>query len=115
MPTYIVVGCFIIFDVITGIIKALYKKEINSTMLRVGLFHKITEILATIGSGLLEYGAGYVDIDFSFPLLKCVALYIVIMEFTSIIENLCVVNPTLNKLFSPYLEKLKNKGDKEEK
>lgn len=115
MPTYIVVGCFIIFDIITGIIKALYKKEINSTLLRVGLFHKITEILATVGSGLLEIGATYIDIDFSFPLLKCVALYIVVMEFTSIIENLCVVNPTLNKLFSPYLEKLKNKSDKEEK
>lgn len=112
MPTYIVVGCFIIFDVITGIIKALYKKEINSTLLRVGLFHKITEVLATIGSGLLEYGADYVDIDFSFPLLKCVALYVILMEFTSIIENLCVVNPTLNKLFSPYLEKLKNKKGK---
>lgn len=112
MIIYIVVGCFIMFDIITGLIKALYKGGINSTLLRVGLFHKLSEILAVVGSGLLEYGSNYFDMGVDFPLLKVVSLYICIMELISILENLGEVNPTLGKLFRPYLEKLKNKNDK---
>lgn len=110
MSIYIAVGCFIVFDVLTGIIKALYQKKINSTFLRVGLFHKLSEILAVVGSGLLEYGANYFELGFDFPVLEGVALYITVMELISILENLGEVNPALGKLFRPYLEKLKNKG-----
>lgn len=110
MIIYIIVGCSILFDVITGLIKGLYKRKINSTFLRVGLFHKLSEIVAVIGAGLLEYGANYIDLGFEFPILKVVGIYITTMELISILENLAEVNPTLYKLFSPYLEKLKKKN-----
>lgn len=113
MIAYIFVGCFILFDIITGIIKALYKGGLNSTILRVGLFHKLSEILAVTGSGLMEYGANYINFDIGFPVFKAIAGYISIMELISILENLCEVNPSLAKLFKPYLEKLKQKKDKD--
>lgn len=113
MSIYIAVGCFILFDIITGLIKALFKGGINSTLLRVGLFHKLSEVLAVVGSGLLEYGTNYINLGFDFPALKIVALYIVIMELISILENLGEVNPALGKLFTPYLEKLKKKDKRE--
>lgn len=113
MGIYIVTGIFILFDIVTGLIKALYNEGLNSTLLRQGLFHKLSEVVAIIGSGLLEYGLIYIDIHADLPILKVVAVYICTTELVSILENLAEVNPTLEKLFKPYLEKLKkeNKDD----
>lgn len=106
MKVYLVVACFILFDVLTGLLKALYKGKINSTVLRKGLFHKISEMLAVVGSGLLEYAATLIDLGVNVPLLSGVSIYVCVMEIVSIIENLCTINPKLKKFFSGYLEKL---------
>lgn len=110
---YIIVAGFILFDIITGIIKALYQDGLDSTKLRKGLFHKLSEIVTVGGCGLLEYGTHYVDFGFDVPVLKPVATYICIMEFISIIENICEVNEPLKKLFMPYLSKLKQENQEE--
>lgn len=111
MQVYIVGGCFIIFDIITGIIRAIYKGNLNSTKLRKGLFHKLSEVLAIAGAGLLEYGIQYINLGVDVPILSAVVSYICVMELVSILENLAAVNPSLGKLFKPYLEKLKNKEE----
>lgn len=116
MVVYIVTLCFILFDIVTGIIKALYNKKLNSTALRKGLFHKLAEVIAIFGSGLLEYGTQYVNLGINIPLLGVVSAYICIMELISCMENLAEVNPILGKLFKAYLEKLKQEeGEKNEK
>lgn len=106
MKIYVVVACFILFDILTGVLKALYKGKINSTVLRKGLFHKISEMLAVAGSGLLEYATDVIELGVNIPLLPAVSIYVCLMELVSIIENLCILNPKLKKLFSSYLEKL---------
>lgn len=116
MKIYIIVLCFILFDVITGFVKGLAKEGVNSTALRVGLFHKLGEILALAGAGGLNYAVDYIDLGVNIPLLQSVAVYICVMELVSIVENICAVNPQLTKFFEPYLEKLKGgaedaKGD----
>lgn len=113
MGVYICVGIFILFDIVTGIIKALYNDGLNSTNLRKGLFHKLSEIIATAGAGLLEYGVSYVKLGIDLPLLSIVSGYICLTELISILENLAEVNPNLAKLFKPYLAKLKEKGEEE--
>lgn len=117
LVTFIITGSFILFDVITGILKALYTEGLNSTLLRKGLFHKLSEVLAVAVSAFLEYGGQYIHFNIDLPILSIVTAYICIMELISVIENLCVLNPSLNKLFQPYLEKLKeeNDGDKEKR
>ena len=107
MEKYIVVIGFIIFDIITGILKALANEGLNSTILRKGLFHKLSEILSAAGAGLAEYGASYVDLGFKIPLAIGVCSYICLMEAISIIENLCILNPNMAKFFKPVLNKLK--------
>lgn len=107
MVAFVCTGIFILFDILTGVLKALYKDGLNSTYLRQGLFHKLSEILAVVLSAFLEYGADYVDLGVDLPFVNVVTVYICTMELVSIIENLCEVNPTLAKLFKPYLEKLK--------
>lgn len=111
MFMYIAPIVFILFDVITGVAKALYTDGLNSTILRQGLFHKLSEIIAIFGSGLLEYAAKFITIKGDIPLLGVVSGYICLMEFISIMENLSIINPDLAKFFEPYLAKLKNKED----
>lgn len=109
---YLIVTGFILFDIITGFVKAIAKEGINSTRLRQGLFHKLSEILAVLGSAGLNYAVRYLDLGVEVPLAQAVSVYICLMELISIIENLCAVNPQLAKFFTPYLQKLK--GDKNE-
>lgn len=112
MAVYIVVGIFILFDIVTGILKALFRGDINSTALRKGLYHKLSEIIAMVGTGLLEYGIEYVHLGIEIPVVNVVSVYLCITELVSILENLAAVNPILAKLFKPYLEKLKDtEGD----
>lgn len=113
MIIYIVTLCFILFDIVTGLIKGIYNKKLNSTALRKGLFHKLAEVVAVFGTGLLEYGVQYVNIGIDIPLLGVVSVYICVMELISCMENLAEVNPVLGKLFKPYLEKLKQKEGEE--
>lgn len=116
MAIYIVTLCFILFDIVTGLIKGLYNKKLNSTILQKGLFHKLAEVIAIFGSGLLEYGSHYVNIGVNIPLLGVVSAYICVMELISCMENIAEVNPVLGKLFKPYLEKLKQEeGEQNEK
>lgn len=114
MEIYLVVLGFILFDILTGFIRGLAKEGINSTKLRQGLFHKLSEILAVGGSGGLEIAVKYLDLGVDVPLVEAVSIYICVMELISIIENLCEMNPQLNKFFKPYLQKLKGDTDGKE-
>ena len=115
MAVYITVLCFIGFDVLTGLIKALAKEGLNSTILRKGMYHKLSEILTVLGAGLLQYGVHYINLGIEIPALVGVASYICIMELVSIIENLAILNPSLYKLFKPFLHKLKTEDGTKEK
>lgn len=111
MVEIIAVSVFIAFDIVTGIVRALYNDGLNSTALRKGLFHKLSELIAVVGAYLLEYGIQYVNLGIDVPLLKATTAYICLMELVSILENLADVNPILGKFFKPYLEKIKTKDE----
>ena len=113
MEIYVIVLGFIVFDVLTGFIKGIAKEGINSTALRQGLFHKLSEILAVAGSAGLDYVVKYLELGVNVPLVESVSVYICVMELVSIIENICAINPQLTKFFKPYLEKLKGEKDEE--
>lgn len=110
--TYVVVFGFIVFDVVTGIIRAIYTGNVNSSCLRKGLMHKFTELLTLVGCSCINYIAGYYHIGNMPDLVSAFSVYICTMELISIIENLSEVNPILSSFFKPYLEKLK-KGDEQ--
>lgn len=113
MKTILCACAFIAFDVITGFVKALYCRNFNSSVMREGGFHKLSELLALFAAYGMEVAAEYINIGFDFPAVGVVAVYLCIMEFMSIAENLSEVNPQLREFFRPYLEKLK-RGDNDE-
>lgn len=106
---YILTGAFIILDFITGVIKAFKKKEFTSTLMREGLFHKVGSIVVIVFAGLVDYAQGYMDLGISIPLTTTVCVYITLMEIGSIIENVCIINPSIipSKL-QAYFQKLKS-------
>ena len=92
---YLLVGCFIVLDIITGLVKALKNKNYSSTVMREGLFHKVSEIIVIVLATIIDYSSGYVDIGFSVAINTPICCYIMLMEIGSIIENLKEINPNL--------------------
>lgn len=101
---------FIFFDIVTGLLKATMKKELDSQMMRVGLFNKIAEVGTLVFGALLDYATDYVSFGVDVPAYAVVSIYICIMETISTLENLAVMNPHLYQLFEPYLAKLNGKA-----
>lgn len=110
MYLIIVLG-FIVFDVVTGLIKAGYNGNYNSAIMRQGGFHKSMEVMAMAVAYFVEYAIVYINIGVDVPAVPAVTVYICIMELISILENICSVNPQMCSLFKPYLDKLKGGND----
>ena len=111
MTAYLCTGAFILFDILTGLLKAWHNKNIDSTILRQGLFNKLSEIVAVAFSAFLEFGTEKIQLGIDIPVVTVVTSYICLMEFVSVIENLCEINPHLAKLFGKYLQKAKDKEE----
>lgn len=108
----IVVLIFIILDVVTGIIKAVMKKELNSTVMRNGLFHKSAFLLAIAFAYACEYGMLFLDLGFTMPIVAAVCIYICLTETVSILENLGEINPELtNNKFMELFASTKGDND----
>ena len=110
MYLIIVLG-FMVFDVVTGLIKAGYNGNYNSAIMRQGGFHKSMEVMAMAVAYFVEYAIVYINIGVDVPAVPAVTVYICIMELISILENICAVNPQMCALFKPYLDKLKGGND----
>lgn len=79
----ILTPCFFsLADVITGFIQAVINKDVDSQIMRNGLLHKML-IFIIIGLSFIF------DMTFSLKLVsKIVSCYVILMETTSILENL---------------------------
>lgn len=86
---------FMLFDIITGYIQAIINKNVDSSIMRKGLLHKILLIIIIAGSFLL-------DVTFSLKISVVICIYIIIMELTSILENLkkAGIDIPLTKIFN---------------
>lgn len=117
MQACLIVFILIAFDIVTGITKALAKGYVKSSCLREGLFRKCGEIFSLFGAWMMEYANQALDMGVNIPLYTGVAVYISIMEITSIIENICEINPRMASIFKPYLDSIDKtkEEDNEEK
>ncbi len=90
----IVALAFMALDVISGLCKAWYLRDMQSQALRRGLFHKIGFMGAIVLAGLFEWAAAVTpQITLAVPLMTCVCVYVVLTECISILENLKAINP----------------------
>lgn len=110
----LVVAIFIVVDVISGWLKAIKNGNFKSMCMRDGLYHKIGEILCVLFGVLCEMAFPVVGIDISMPIAMPICIYIILMETSSIIENLGDVSPAIKAITSRVFADYKNEqeGDK---
>ena len=95
---YGVIGAliFIILDMLTGIIYAFKSTTFSSSILREGFFHKVALVVVMVCAILIECLILHMPtLGFSVPILVPACVIIIMMEISSIIENLVKINPNL--------------------
>lgn len=83
---------FMICDVISGVIQAIINNDLDSKIMRQGLLRKGQILLVLFLSIILEHAFGITAIS------KTIAIYIVVMELISILENVQKSGVDLGKL-----------------
>lgn len=96
---------FILADLVTGLVRALYEKDFQSSIMRQGLFHKAGEIFVLTLLYGVEYVAPMLGLTFNLPTFRVGVGYCVLMEVGSIIENLRPFTPGLGSLINNKREK----------
>lgn len=104
---------FIASDYLSGLIKAVKNKELCSTKMRLGLWHKAGFIGAMALGYACQLAVNYGLLPTSFnAVFGGVCVYVIVTEAISIFENLCALSPELSD--SPLAELLKLKGGKDD-
>ena len=86
---------FILCDWVTGTAKGAKLRELCSSTMREGLWHKAGEVAVMVLAYMLEVGSAHIDLGFTVPLFVPACVYIVLNETASILENIAVLNPEL--------------------
>ena len=95
-PTPLLVSLvFVLFDVLTGWLKAITTASMNSSIMRSGLMRKVGEIIAVVFGYVCQHCLPLIGVAIDVPFAGAIASYIVITETASIIENICAMNPKL--------------------
>lgn len=96
---YLVTMCFILMDLLTGLVGALKNNDFKQRIMREGLYHKAGSVLIIVFFTLIDYSQGFVDLGFNVPIAGIGCAYICLMEVGSIIENIGKINPELTPEF----------------
>ena len=96
---------FSLADIITGYLQALINKKLSSKKMREGLLRKCMLLIILVLGYVLQFSLGIPHIA------TTIAVYIVFMEFLSIIENLTKAGINIGKLAN--ILKIKGEDDNE--
>ena len=112
IPFFIIPCLFSLFDILTGVIKGIKLKELSSTKLREGLYHKTGFVLLLCFTGGLNYAQEFIQLGIDIPLLQTASIYIICTETVSILENISKIAPELCGFIDKYFSD-KNEDKKE--
>lgn len=93
--SFVAVAALIVLDIITGVLKAVETRTMNSSKLRRGLYHKGAFIGVIVLAVIVEWGSGFLQLGFQLPIVTPVCVYVALAEIVSVFENLCEINPEL--------------------
>lgn len=85
-----------VLDYFTGVLKALKQHDLQSSKMRDGLWHKLGFACALLLGEALDLASSHVSLPFAGAILPAVAVYIIVTEVTSILENLKEISPELS-------------------
>ena len=85
----------IIVDYATGVVKAIVSKKLSSAIMRKGLARKFVYLVVLFLAWFIELMSLHIDLGYTLPLFVPIVVGISAIEITSILENLCEINPEL--------------------
>ena len=111
-PTVVTIALVLMgLDILLGLAGAVKDKNVQSSRMREGLWHKCGSIGLIVLAYILDVAVDHVDLDLVFPGVVIVCAYIIVMEVGSCLENLVVLNPELRD--NPIMKVFANKEDDE--
>lgn len=91
----IAVTFFIITDYVTGVTKAIMQDNLSSRKMREGLGHKFAYFILVLVSWFVDTVNQHVDLGLPMSVFVCTVGGVSLIELTSILENITVINPEL--------------------
>ena len=82
-------------DYITGVVGAIMHGNLSSSKMREGLGHKFAYVVTFFLAWFIDFEMNHIDLGFSVMLTPLVTAGIVLIELSSIIENVGRINPDL--------------------
>lgn len=96
-PTVVTIALVLMgLDIVLGLAGAVKDKNVQSSRMREGLWHKAGSIGLIVLAYILEVAVDHVDLGLVFPGVLAVCGYIIVMEVGSCLENLVILNPELS-------------------
>lgn len=106
---------FVFTDYITGVVNAAMHSQLNSSKMREGLGHKFAYCVLIFIAYIIDAIQLNSSLNLPFELFPVVSLGIIAIELTSIIENVCEINPELKEAkFMDVFEKNNKTNEKKE-
>lgn len=111
----------IVFDIVTGILKAKTSKTLNSNTGFVGFWKKLSLLFGLFFGYFLDFFeyyllsvSGTVDFAFHIPFGTTIGIYIVLNECISIVENLYACGVKLPKFLIKALKAASEQADRDD-
>lgn len=115
MCYFIAVVVFVFIDYITGVVNAAMHSRLNSSKMREGLGHKFAYCVLIFVAYIIDAIQLNSSLNLPFEMFPIVSIGIIAIELTSIIENVCEINPELKEAkFMDIFEKNNTNNDKKE-
>lgn len=85
-----------VMDIVTGFAGAVVTHSVSSKKMREGIGHKVMLILTIMLAVLVQIFSTHIgDLGIIVPLILPVCIYIIVMEITSVVENITTAYPEL--------------------
>lgn len=115
MCYFIAIVVFVFIDYITGVVNAAMHSRLNSSKMREGLGHKFAYCVLIFVAYIIDAIQLNSSLNLPFEMFPIISIGIIAIELTSIIENVCEINPELRKAkFMDIFEKNNTNNDKKE-
>ena len=115
MCYFIAVVVFVFIDYITGVVNAAMHSRLNSSKMREGLGHKFAYCVLIFVAYIIDAIQLNSSLNLPFEMFPIISIGIIAIELTSIIENVCEINPELRKAkFMDIFEKNNTNDDGKE-
>ncbi|WP_288920541.1 phage holin family protein [uncultured Bifidobacterium sp.] len=82
-------------DYVTGVVGAIMHGNLSSSQMREGLGHKFAYLVTFFLAWFIDFEMNHIDLGFNAAITPLVTTGIVLIELSSIIENIGEINPEL--------------------